>query len=90
VLGGHVFVPTLSGRVKLRIPAGTTSGTQLRVKGQGLPKQPGSNGDRGDLYVEVRVNVPVEVTSEERELWQKLANVSRFRPREHSFEETNR
>lgn len=82
VLGGQVFVPTLSGRVKLRIPAGTNSGTQLRVKGQGLPKQPGANADRADLYVVVRVNVPVQVTSEERELWQKLAEVSRFRPRE--------
>jgi len=90
VLGGHVFVPTLSGRVRLRIPAGTNSGTQLRVKGQGLPKQPGSIGDRGDLYAVVRVNVPVQVTSQEQELWQKLAEISRFRPREQQSEETNR
>jgi curved DNA-binding protein len=82
VLGAQVLVPTLSGRVKLRIPPGTNSGTQLRVKGQGLPTQPGVGGDRGNLYVVTRVDVPTEVTREERELWQKLASVSRFQPRE--------
>ncbi len=82
VLGAQVFVPTLSGQVKLRIPAGTSEGRQLRVKGQGLPKKPG--GDRGDLYVVTHVDVPTEVSREERELWEKLAGVSRFNPRKSS------
>jgi curved DNA-binding protein len=82
VLGAHVRVPTLSGEVKVRIPVGTTSGTQMRVRGQGLPKQPGADQPRGDLYVVTRVNVPTEVTPQERELWEKLASVSRFSPRE--------
>lgn len=83
VLGSQVLVPTLSGSVKVRIPAGTNSGTQLRVKGQGLPLQPGSAGERGDLYVVIEVNVPTQVTREERELWEKLAHASAFRPREN-------
>lgn len=82
VLGAHVRVPTLSGGVKLRIPPGTNNGTQLRVRGQGLPKQPGADQERGDLYVIARVVVPTKVTVEERELWEKLASVSRFAPRE--------
>jgi curved DNA-binding protein len=76
-------VPTLSGGVKVRIPPGTNSGTQLRVKGQGLPLQPGAAGDRGNLYVVVKVNVPTHITKDERELWEKLAATSTFRPREN-------
>lgn len=79
VLGGHVVVPTLSGSVKLRIPPDTTAGRQLRVRGQGLPQTPG--GDRGDLYVTVRIQVPAQVSAEERALWEKLAQASHFRPR---------
>lgn len=80
VLGRQVAVPTLSGTIKLRIPPGTKSGKQLRVRGQGLPKSPG--GERGDLYVVVQLQIPETVTEEERELWEKLARVSRFNPRE--------
>jgi curved DNA-binding protein len=83
VLGAQVLAPTLSGSVKVRIPPGTNSGTQLRVKGQGLPLQPGAVADRGNLYVVIKVNVPTQVTSEERELWEKLARTSTFRPREN-------
>ena len=79
VLGAQAFVPTLSGRVNLRVPPGTNSGRQLRVKGQGLPVKP--SGDRGDLYIVIRVESPVEVTAEERELWEKLARASTFNPR---------
>jgi curved DNA-binding protein len=82
VLGTQVLVPTLSGRLKLRIPPGTTNGQQLRVRGQGLPKRPG--GERGDLYVETKIETPATVTAEERALWEKLAQVSRFNPREKS------
>jgi curved DNA-binding protein len=80
VLGRHVAVPTLSGTIKLRIPPGTGNGKQLRVRGQGLPKGPG--GERGDLYVVVSVQVPSNVTDEERALWEKLAKLSRFNPRD--------
>ena len=84
VLGTQVVVPTLSGSVKLRIPPGTNNGKQLRVKGQGLPIQPGKEAERGDLYVVTRVDVPTQVTPEERGLWEQLARVSEFRPRDIS------
>lgn len=78
VLGTTLAVPTLEGSVTLRVPAGTQDGSQLRVRGQGLPK--GSEG-RGDLYVTLAVKLPVTVTDEERVLWEALAKGSTFDPR---------
>jgi curved DNA-binding protein len=66
------------GRVNVRVPPGTHSGQQLRVRGKGLPK---GKGDMGDLYVVVNVEVPGQINDEERELWEKLGRVSRFNPR---------
>ncbi len=80
VLGTSVTVPTLEGRVSLRIPPGTANGQALRVRGHGLPT--GVNGGRGDLYVVAQLQTPSDPTPEERELWTKLARVSRFRPRD--------
>ena len=80
VLGAHVVVPTLSGTIKLRIPAGANNGQNLRVRGQGLPQ--GADGGRGDLYVVLSVQVPTKITAEERTAWENLARVSRFNPRE--------
>ncbi len=81
-LGGQVVVPTLTGSVKLRIPPGTQTGRQLRVRGQGLPKSP--KGERGDLYVIAKIQVPPELADEERKLWEQLARVSRFNPRQET------
>lgn len=78
VLGTTLSVPTLEGSVTLRVPAGTQDGSQLRVRGQGLPT--GSEG-RGDLYVTLAVKLPVTVTDEERALWEALAKGSTFDPR---------
>ena len=81
VLGATVMVPTLGGgRVKLRIPPGTNNGQQLRIRGLGLPQ--GRSGTRGDFYVRMEVELPPEVTDEERALWEKLRDISRFHPRE--------
>ncbi|MCX8090085.1 MAG: DnaJ domain-containing protein [Verrucomicrobiae bacterium] len=82
VLGCTVEVPTLDGRVTVRIPPGTTNGQRLRVRGRGLPRGPG--GERGDLYVVVNIAVPAQVTEEERALWEKLRRASRFNPRSAS------
>ena len=79
-LGRQVAIPTLSGTIKLRIPPGTTNGKQLRVRGQGLPTSPA--GERGDVYVVVRIQVPAEISDEERAVWEKLARLSRFNPRQ--------
>jgi curved DNA-binding protein len=80
VLGTTVSVPTLESPVKVRIPAGTNNGCQLRVRGRGLPR--GRDGERGDLYVVVNVQLPPQLSDEERELWEKLGRVSRFNPRQ--------
>ena len=78
VLGGSVPVQTLHGTLNLKIPPGTQSGTQLRLKGKGLPE----HADRfGDVYISVRIRVPETIGPEEEKLWQSLAEQSEFEPR---------
>ncbi len=79
VLGANVSVPTLNGRVNIRIPPGTQSGQKLRVRGRGLPQRGGASGD---LIVVTRIEVPSRVSESERKLWEQLARESRFNPRE--------
>lgn len=79
VLGAHVLAPTLDKQINLRVPPGTNNGQQLRVRGQGLPK--GQGGERGDLYVVINVQMPPSVSEDERALWEKLGQTSRFNPR---------
>jgi curved DNA-binding protein len=79
VLGTELSVPTLNGRVNIRIPPGTQSGQKLRVRGRGLPQRSGGNGD---LIVETQVEVPSEVSDSERKLWEQLGRESNFKPRE--------
>jgi len=77
VLGASVPVPTLDGAVTLKIPAGSTAGQKLRLRGQGLPRE---DGDRGDLYAVLEIAVPDRVGPEEKKLWEKLEEESRWRP----------
>jgi curved DNA-binding protein len=79
VLGAEVSVPTLNGRVNIRIPPGTQAGQKLRVRGRGLAK---GGGGSGDLIVVTSVEVPNQVSDSERKLWEQLARESRFKPRE--------
>jgi curved DNA-binding protein len=72
VLGAEVKVPTLEGDVRLKIPPGTRGGQRLRLRGRGLPS---SAGTRGDLYVDVQIDVPKKLTESERKLWQELAKL---------------
>jgi curved DNA-binding protein len=81
VLGAEVVVATLDGSIKLRVPAGTDNGRQLRVRGRGLPK--GKTGERGDFYVTINIVVPTQVTDDERRLWEQLRSASSFQPRAH-------
>lgn len=80
-LGGEINAPTPGGSVKLRIPEGTSSGQKLRLRGQGLPLKPGRKGTPGDLYVTVKVVVPKNLSTRERELFESLAKESGFDPR---------
>ena len=79
VLGANVNVPTLDGRVNIKIPPGTQSGQKLRVRGRGLPQ---AGGGAGDLFVEVKIAVPAQITDAERKLWEQVAHESRFKPRD--------
>ncbi|MFT7526186.1 MAG: molecular chaperone DnaJ [Arenicella sp.] len=66
-LGGDLDVPTLEGRAKLKIPAGTQSGKMFRLRGKGV-KNVRNAGFVGDLYCEVEVETPINLTKHQREL----------------------
>ena len=79
-LGGEITVPTISGKAKLKIPAGTSSGQTLRMRGLGAPRVGGSG--KGDQYVRVMVTVPKKLTRKQRELITELAKTLDQAPRE--------
>lgn len=70
-LGSEVDVPTLGGRAKVRIPAGTQSGSVFRLKGKGMPRLHGLG--TGDLHVKVDIQTPRSLTARQRELLEALA-----------------
>lgn len=71
VLGAEIEVPTLDGKVKLTVPEGTQTGTVFRLRGKGIPYLRGSG--RGDQFVSVRVAVPKNLTSSQKELLRQFA-----------------
>jgi curved DNA-binding protein len=77
-LGAEIEVPTLEGKVKMKVPAGSKAGQKLRLAGKGLPK-PG--GGAGDLYAALSIAVPGTLTTREKELYEALRETSRFNPR---------
>jgi molecular chaperone DnaJ len=68
-LGSKIRVRTLDGKVDLRIPPGTQSGTKLRLRGKGVEV----NGSRGDQYVEVLVDIPKDLSEEQKKLMEEFA-----------------
>lgn len=74
VLGGEAIVTTLKGKIKLRIPPETQSGKVFRIKGQGLHSLKNPD-ERGDLYAKVMITVPENLTEEEIELYEELADI---------------
>jgi curved DNA-binding protein len=77
-LGTTVAVETPRGEMKVKVPAGTSTGKRLRLRHHGLPHPRGS---AGHLYAEVRIMVPAKLTDEERRIFEQLAAVSTFDPR---------
>ncbi len=77
-LGGRAEVPTLDGPLTIKVPAGSSSGRRIRLKGKGFPRR---KGEAGDLFAELRILVPESLSDEERELFEKLAATSSFDPR---------
>ena len=87
-LGGEVEVPTLTGKVKLNVPAGTQGGKRLRVKGKGVKSVRGNH--IGDLYCHIVVETPVNLTDRQKELLEEFERIAtgsghNQRPRETSF-----
>ena len=72
VLGSDIHVETLDGSVSVKMPAGIQDGQKLRLRGKGLPKRDGTNGD---MYVRVRVELPKKLTVQQKKLWQELAEL---------------
>jgi len=72
-LGDEMEVPTLSGKVSLKIPPGTQSGVKMRLKGKGIQRLGGYGA--GDQIVTVHVETPTKLSSEQKELFKRLAEV---------------
>jgi DnaJ-class molecular chaperone len=78
VLGGEVLVPTVKGKVLLKVPSGTANGKQFRLAGQGMPRL--KDGSHGDLLVKLHAALPgtagSPLSSRERELFNELAGIN--------------
>jgi curved DNA-binding protein len=81
VLGAEVVVPTLKGRVTLRIPPETQNGRVIRLAGQGMPRLNGAGF--GDMYVTVKVVLPTKLTDDEKACVKKIAERHKDDVRSH-------
>jgi curved DNA-binding protein len=79
-LGARIEVPLLEGQATLKLAAGAQSGQRLRLRGKGLARR---GGGQGDLYAVIRIVVPASLGERERELYEELGRVSTFRPRDY-------
>ena len=77
-LGATIQIPTLEGKASLKIPPCTAAEREFRLRGKGLPS---SDGTHGDLHAVVSIQMPPELTPEEKTLWEQLAAASTFNPR---------
>jgi molecular chaperone DnaJ len=77
-LGTSVEVPTINGKVKIKVPAGTQSGKIFRLKGKGLPSV--QSYGRGDQLIHVNVWTPKKLTDEEKSLLEKMREMTNFKP----------
>jgi curved DNA-binding protein len=75
--GAEIPVNTLDGKIMVKIPPGVQSDSRIRVSGRGYRER---DGRRGDLYLKVRIVNPSVLTEQEKELYEKLKNVSGFKP----------
>lgn len=80
VAGGSVEVPTISGRARLNIPAGTQPGKVLRLRGKGVPDN--ENGGRGDQLINIMVYIPEKPTEEQKHIFESLKGQPGIMPTE--------
>jgi molecular chaperone DnaJ len=79
IFGANVEVPTIDGRAKIKIPAGTQSGKIFRLKGKGFPAV--NSYEKGDQLIHVNVWTPQNLTSEEKAIIEKLQQSDNFQPK---------
>jgi DnaJ-class molecular chaperone len=79
-LGAKIEVPTVDGKALLKVPSGTQSGQQFRLRERGAPSLRGG-GIRGDQFVEVKITLPTVISEETKEMLQQFARHNRENPR---------
>ncbi len=77
-LGEKVPIPTLGGKVEMKIPAGSKSGSKLRLKGRGIPAK-----EKGDQFVVLKIETPEAKTEEQKEIYRNMRDKMNFNPRIH-------
>jgi len=85
-LGAAVEIPTLEGRVKVKIEQGTQPGKVLRLRGKGLPEV--NSYGRGDLLVKINVWIPKDLSRDEKKMMEKMAESDSFTPNPSSHEKS--
>lgn len=78
VLGSSLDVPTIDGKVEIKIQPDSQGGQRMRLRNYGLNKR---GGGRGDYYIKLKIVVPPNPTEKEKELFKQLAEISQFKPR---------
>src|SRR4026209_2825589 len=86
VFGTQVEVPTIDGRAKIKIPAGTQSGKIFRLKGKGFPHV--NSYEKGDQLIQVNIWTPQHVSSDEKNMLEKMQASSNFEPRPEKNEKS--
>ena len=80
ILGGSAEVPTIDGKVKIKIEPGTQPGKIMRLRGKGLPVVQGYGYGTGDLIVQIGVYIPEKLSREEKETFEKLRTSENMKP----------
>ena len=74
-LGTEISIPAIDGKIRVSIPAGTSSGQKLKIASQGLENK--NKTKRGDIIITVQIKIPENITEEEKELYKQLKNISK-------------
>lgn len=80
ILGGSAEVPTIDGKVKIKIDPGTQPGKTMRLRGKGLPVVQGYGYGTGDLIVQIGVYIPENLSREEKDMFEKLRSSDNMKP----------
>jgi molecular chaperone DnaJ len=87
-VGTELSLPTLHGQVALKIPAGTPSGKTFRIKGKGFPHLGGYGS--GDLFVRVTIDIPDNLTAEQKDLLKKFEALAQDTPLKKQYHDKDR